>query len=105
MIRLVSMANAFKDIITRLERQKASIDRALAALREVDDTDAVSAPPSLALKSKSKSKGKRPVSDEARARMVEGQKKRWAAKRADGKAVAKKASRKHSVPKATAKQD
>lgn len=105
MIRVVPMANAFKDVITRLERQRVSIDRALAALREVDETDEVSAPTSPAPKTKRKSKGKRPVSDEARARMVEGQKKRWAAKRVAEKAALKKASRKRSVRKTTAKEE
>ncbi len=102
MIRLVSMANAFKDIIAQLEKQRASIDRALAALKEVDDTEAVSAPRSLA--PKSKSKGKRPVSAESRARMAEAQKRIWAAKRAAQKAAVKKVSRKRSVQKATSKE-
>ena len=105
MIRVVPMANGFQDIITRLERQRASIDRALAALREVDDTDVVSAPALAASRSKGKRNDKRPLSAEARARMAEGQKKRWAAKRAAAKKSVKKTTRKRGVKEATSKEE
>jgi hypothetical protein len=38
------MPNNFREIINKLEKQKAAIERALSALREVEDTDRMEAP-------------------------------------------------------------
>ena len=93
------MANPFRDVIIRLERQKASIDRALAALREVEDTDEVTP------KTQTKPKGKHKISDEGRKRMAEAQQKRWAAKRAAETGAMKKSTRKGTKKKASAKEE
>ena len=95
------MANAFKDVINRLQRQRAAIERALAALQEVDDTEAST--PTAAV-TKTRRKKKRFVTEEVRAKMVEGQQRRWAAKKAAEKKAARKAARKRAVKKATAKE-
>ena len=92
----------FKDVITRLERQKASIERALAALNEVESDDAgeeVRVPSSPT--TKAKRKGRKKVSAASRQRMAEAQRQRWAAKKAGDTNVAKKAIRKAAVKKAT----
>jgi hypothetical protein len=69
------MTQGLKQIITQLEYQKTAIERALAALREVEGIEAPtpSAPtPGVPVKRKG---GK------VRNRRSEGQKKRWAAKK------------------------
>jgi hypothetical protein len=79
------MTNNFKDIITRLEAQKASIDKAISALREFDgDNAAVSPAPRKATASKKTAK-KRVMSEEGRRRISEATKKRWAAVRKSAK--------------------
>lgn len=93
------MTHPFKDIITRLEKQRASIERALTALREVGEIDDTGREALSIAPTKAKRKGKRKVSAEARARMAEGQRLRWAAKRAN---EAGKATRKGAVKKADA---
>jgi 1,4-alpha-glucan branching enzyme len=76
------MPDSFTGIIDQLERQKAAIKRALAALREVEGI-AVPAPgagtPAV------RKAGRPPL---ARNRRSEGQKKRWAAKNAAAAAPA-----------------
>jgi hypothetical protein len=74
------MLNNFRDIINRLEAQKASIDKAIAALREFDDDSAVSPAPKKVTASKKTTK-KRVMSDEGRERIAEASRKRWAAVR------------------------
>jgi Arc/MetJ-type ribon-helix-helix transcriptional regulator len=70
-----NMANEFRDIIVRLERQRKAIDRALAALREVDGSETGNTTP------RKKGPAKRTVSAEARKRMADAQRKRWAGKK------------------------
>jgi hypothetical protein len=70
------MTEGFTGIIDQLERQKAAIERALTALREID-APATAAPPASFPVAR---KVGRPPS--ARNRRSEGQKKRWAAKKA-----------------------
>jgi hypothetical protein len=81
------MANEFKDVITRLERQRTAIDRALAALREVDDSNAAQIViarrrrPKKATRRKANKAVSRTISDEGRKRIAEAQRKRWALKK------------------------
>jgi hypothetical protein len=82
------MANGLKDAIARLEQQKTAIERALAALREIDGPGAeTSAPAPAPVKAKTKRKAKRKsrITPEGRARLAEAMRKRWAAKRAAAK--------------------
>jgi hypothetical protein len=78
----------FKDIINRLEQQKAAIDKAIAALREFDDsgTSESERPKSKTVKKAAK---KRVMSEEGRKRITDASRKRWAAVR---KAAGKKAA-------------
>ena len=81
------MAEGFKNIIAQLEQQKAAIERALAALQEVEaaPASAVTAkrrgrPPGV--KSKAPVKRKGGITPEGRKRLSEALKKRWATKKA-----------------------
>ncbi|MBS1985763.1 MAG: hypothetical protein JST16_16515 [Bdellovibrionales bacterium] len=83
--------NEIGTIISRLERQRIAIERALSALREVAGERVVAA---TATKGAAVAAGaaprKRRLSAEARRRMSEAQQRRWAAQRAaqSGKAEA-----------------
>jgi hypothetical protein len=83
-----------KEIITRLEQQKAAIDRAIAALSEFDG-DAGSASPSPQVKrtpkAVKKATKKRVMSEEGRRRIAEAQQKRWAKTKRAAKKLAKAA--------------
>jgi hypothetical protein len=70
------MTEGFTGIIDQLERQEAAIERALTALREVDGIAPPAPPASVPAARKA---GLPPL---ARNRRSEGQKKRWAAKKA-----------------------
>ena len=71
------MADSLTGIIERLERQKSAIERALAALREVDaPATAVQAKPSVAPEPTSGTRKK--FSAAARKRMALAQQARWA---------------------------
>jgi Mg2+ and Co2+ transporter CorA len=72
------MTDGFASIIEQLERQKAAIERALAALREVDGTVAAAATAAPA----SSEPATRNANSGKRNRRSEGQRKRWAAKKA-----------------------
>jgi hypothetical protein len=99
--------DAFNEIISRLEKQKEAIDKALEALRQVDAGTETPAPVAIVSEAapakrsyvrraaKKKSGG---ISAEGRKRLADAMKKRWAAKRA-GPAVkaVKKAGRKKSA--------
>ena len=84
------MPSNFKDIINRLEQQKVTIDKAIAALREFDDSEIAETerPKSKVAKAVKKAAKKRVMSEEGRKRIAEASRKRWAAVR---KAAAKKA--------------
>jgi len=71
------MPSNFKDVIVRLENQKAAIDRALAALREFDDSGVAKRPAST--KAATKKAKKRVMSAEARKAIGDAARKRWAA--------------------------
>ncbi len=76
--------NEVENIIAQLEKQLDSIQRALSALREVSGSTAAVQPTGVKrgrppLKRRG---GKRNMTAEARKRMSEGQRRRWAEKRA-----------------------
>ena len=67
--------NDVESVISKLEKQRSAIDRAISALREITGTPAIG--PDVA---ESKTK-KRHLSPEGRKRIIEATKRRWAAKR------------------------
>ena len=77
--------NDIDNVISRLEKQRSAIDRALLELREISGPDTSDAQ----RVSQSKSR-KRRLSPEGRRRIIEGTKRRWAAKRAAGVGTAPK---------------
>jgi hypothetical protein len=81
-----------QDIISELEQQRAAIERALTALREVSKpgVQRETAAPGRKRPGPQPKKQSR-MTEEGRRRLAESMKKRWAAKRA-GKRGAKKAS-------------
>ena len=88
------MTGNFKEIIARLEQQKAAIDRAIAALNEFGGDAGVAA--SLAEvkrpgKTVKKAYKKRVMSEEGRRRIAEAQQKRWAKSKRAAKKLAKAA--------------
>jgi hypothetical protein len=94
--------DALNEIIARLEKQKEAIDKALGALREIDEAAAPAPAPApvapakrsytrRAVAEKKESGG---ISAEGRKKLADAMKKRWAAKRAAPAAKAvKKAGR------------
>jgi hypothetical protein len=74
------LADGLTSIITQLERQKAAIDRALAALREMGDAPVPEA--SAEGEPVAPATRKRGMSPEGKKRLVAASKKRWAAKKA-----------------------
>ena len=76
------MTNGLKEVIKGLEKQKTAIERALAALKEVDGTAAESVPVAVALVRRGRAKRKGGMTPEGRKRLSEALKKRWAVKRA-----------------------
>lgn len=75
------MLGNFRDVISRLEQQKATIDKAIATLREFDEgssSEAAGATASRPAKAATKATKKRVMSEEARKRIADAQKKRWA---------------------------
>ena len=91
------MADGMKDIIKRLEQQRAAIERALSALREAEGTaNAAAESSSSAAPAKRRGRRKGGMTPEGRKRLSEALKARWAVKRANqgGEgATAKKAAR------------
>jgi hypothetical protein len=71
-----------QDVISKLEQQKVAIDKAIAALREFNESGATEATtqtlgrPAKAVKKAAK---KRVMSEEGRKRIAEASRKRWAA--------------------------
>jgi hypothetical protein len=78
------MTNGLKEVIKGLEQQKTAIERALAALREVDGTTAVESVPSATAPARRGRPAKRKggMTPDGRRRLSEALKKRWAVKRA-----------------------
>jgi hypothetical protein len=78
------MAGGFDDIVATLQQQKAAIERALSALRELDDDAAPETPGTKArpqTKTKRAAKKKGGIGPEGRKRLAEAMRKRWALKR------------------------
>jgi len=77
------MAEGFNGIIAQLERQKTAIDRALAALRDVDGTQeaATEATATTELASSAPATRKGGMTPEGRKRLSAALRKRWAAKK------------------------
>ena len=76
--------NDVENVISKLEKQRSAIDRAISALREI--TGSPTTGPDV-VESKTK---KRRLSPEGRKRIIEATKRRWAAKRAAGVGTAPK---------------
>jgi hypothetical protein len=73
--------NHIAQIISQLEHQRAAIDRAISALREIDGpTQGGAATPATV--EGTTTVQKRHISPEGRKRIIEATKRRWAAKRA-----------------------
>jgi type II secretory pathway component PulM len=80
--------DGLQNIIRRLEAQKAAIDRALTALREVSGIGGEPATaPAAATKALPKTKRKRGMTPEGRKRLAESMKRRWAVKRTAAQAT------------------
>ncbi len=81
------MANSLNEVIRKLEEQRAAIERALAALREVEgsgiETGSTAPAAALAPRGRGKAKRKGGMTAEGRRRLSEALKARWAAKKAD----------------------
>jgi hypothetical protein len=90
------MANSLSEVIKKLEQQRIGIERALAALRDIEgpglETPAPAAARPVGRPRKAKRKGG--MTPEGRKRLSEALKARWAAKKASASAPAKKARRK-----------
>jgi hypothetical protein len=77
------MTNGLKEVIKGLEKQKTAIERALAALKEVDGAPVESAPlAAVPAVRRGRPKRKGGMTPEGRRRLSEALKKRWAVKRA-----------------------
>jgi hypothetical protein len=85
------MANSLNEVIKKLEQQRLGIERALAALRDLEspgpETPAAAAVPVTRGPRKPKRKGG--MTPEGRRRLSEALKARWAAKRVGSDAPAK----------------
>ena len=83
------MPDGISAIVKMLEDQKAAIDRALNALREVDGAE----PAKPAAKRGRPAKKKGGMTPEGKQRLVAALKKRWAAKHAAAKKAARAAKK------------
>jgi hypothetical protein len=92
----------YDEIRARLEREREGIDRAIAAVRRLEEEEAAGSGatvrPFALASNEAAAKGRKPMSAEARARMAEGQRRRYAAR----KAAAKRAGKKRALAKAAA---
>ncbi|MDE3195472.1 MAG: hypothetical protein KGN84_03955 [Acidobacteriota bacterium] len=89
------MAESLKDVIASLEKQKAAIEKALEALRDVEGLGAPRPgrpKGSGAKRARGPSSNRGRISPEGRRKLAEAMKRRWAVKRAA--ATAKKAAKK-----------
>src|SRR5580698_8062680 len=90
------MANSLSEVIKKLEQQRIGIERALAALRDIE-APGLETPAPLAVRSVGrprKAKRKGGMTPEGRRRLSEALKARWAAKKAGSSVPARKAKRK-----------
>jgi hypothetical protein len=89
------MANSLNEVIRKLEHQRIGIERALAALREIEGPGLEATAPAAVSVPRGRRKAKRKggMTPEGRKRLSEALKARWAAKKA-GSAAPAKAKRK-----------
>jgi hypothetical protein len=76
------MANSLNEVIKKLEQQRTGIERALAALREIEGPTGVAPAVAPAPGPPRKTKRKGGMTPEGRRRLSEALKARWAAKKA-----------------------
>jgi hypothetical protein len=95
--------NEIASIISQLERQRAAIDRAISALREVEGVKPVE---TASPEATAKKPQKRRMSAAGRRRIAEAAKKRWADKRAAEGVTAEKPgpTKKRPAPKKAARK-
>jgi hypothetical protein len=101
------MANSLNEVIKKLEQQRLGIERALAALRDIEGPGVdTSAPAAAAIPRRGrKAKRKGGMTPEGRRRLSEALKARWAAKRVEPAASpAPKAKRKGGMTPAGRKR-
>jgi hypothetical protein len=103
------MANSLNEVIKKLEQQRIGIERALAALREIEGPGLETGAPAAASAPRGRPKAKRKggMTPEGRRRLSEALKARWAAKKADSvvpAAVPAKAKRKGGMTPAGRKR-
>jgi hypothetical protein len=84
------MANSLNEVIKKLEQQRIGIERALAALREIEGPGLETTAPATASAPRGRPKAKRKggMTPEGRRRLSEALKARWAAKKAGSAAPA-----------------
>jgi hypothetical protein len=86
------MANSLNEVIRKLEHQRIGIERALAALREIEGPGLETTAPAAAAAPRGRPKAakrKGGMTPEGRKRLSESLKARWAAKKAGSTAPAK----------------
>jgi hypothetical protein len=98
------MANSLNEVIKKLEQQRLGIERALAALRDIESPGLDAASPVSAPRGPRKAKRKGGMTAEGRKRLSEALKARWAAKKADSAVAPKKAKRKGGMTPAGRKR-
>jgi hypothetical protein len=84
------MANNLNEVIKKLEQQRIGIERALAALREIEGPGLETTAPAAAAAPRGRRKAKRKggMTPEGRRRLSEALKARWAARKAGSAAPA-----------------
>ena len=82
------MANSLNEVIKKLEQQRIGIERALAALREIEGPGPETGAAAPAPRGRRKGKRKGGMTLEGRRRLSEALKARWAAKKAGSAAAA-----------------
>ena len=95
--------NDIARMISKLELQRATIDRAISALREIEQQNPTpfTGPPAASAKNKPQ---KRRLSAEGRRRIIEGNKRYWAKKRAVEATQSSKPAKKLTAPKKTSRK-
>jgi hypothetical protein len=90
------MANSLSEVIKKLEQQRIGIERALAALRDIEGPGLETAAPAAVrpVGRPRKAKRKGGMTPEGRRRLSEALKARWAARKAGASAPAKAAVKK-----------
>ena len=85
------MANSLNEVIRKLEQQRIGIERALAALRDIEGPGLEATAPAAAAAPRGRRKAKRKggMTPEGRKKLSEALKARWAAKKAGSTAPAK----------------